>query len=133
MCASFYMLWQSSASNFTEFRIKIEVEARVAAAEAARIGALHEKTLKETKDDWNKRLPQVRSGAVAAYIAAHPERVLPPTDTGAVPGAGNGPGIPDGTGKECVPDTVLIQDCADDALKIFEWQTWARKNELLVK
>lgn len=130
---NFYVLWQFEKSDFAEFKLHIEIEARKAEEKAREINALHEKTLKEVKNDYEKKLPSVRAGAVAAYRATHPGWMLPPAGSSQVPGdAGSAEGS-NGAGEECVLDEPFISDAAEDALKINAWQEWARKNNLQVR
>lgn len=130
LLATFYMLWQDTEKDLTVLQVQTESEAKAAKAYVKETHALHTKTLKETNNDWRKRLPEVRSGAVAAYLAAHrvPQGGNNPGDP-----AAHGPQVPDGAGQECLPDRKLIEDAAEDALKIAEFQDFVRKNKLPVE
>lgn len=98
----------------------------------------HEQVLKEVSNGYTKRLPEVEARAVARYRAAHPSRVLYtyPSASG-VSQAGQGA---QGTNDSCSepvatdrPTEGFILDCAADALKVVEWQSWASKNQLEVE
>lgn len=122
------------AAKYDGLVTSTRVLGEAAAADAKRVNELHQQVLKETQNDFNKQLPQVRSGAVAAYRAAHPDRLHGPyPGQGGLPGSAGGVEENDGTGQKCLLDASFITDAAEDALKIDWWQQWARKNNLPVR
>ena len=119
--------------EFTKFRQDTKEAGLAAKANKLRIENEHKDNLAKVVNDNEDKLPKIRSEAVANYLAAHPAnvmRVKPRENSGGSGVSGNGPGIrlDDGTGKECVPDTVFIQDAAEDASKVSAWIEYCTLN-----
>lgn len=135
--------WRLDAvqARFDGFVGQTELIGKQAEKEAEAVKALHQQTLEDVSNAWKKQLQPARDGAVAAYRAAHPERVWrQDSGCGIVPGNASGNQGNDGGGKEpvaagqtCEPDAKFIEDSAQDALSIGIWRTWAVKNKLPVK
>lgn len=87
----------------------------------------HAKTTKEIRDEIPKKIAAARANAVAAYRLRYPD-----AGSGNVSCPANGAGGTDAAGKEPVAagwtgaDPVFVEDCAQDAAMIGEWQAWAR-------
>jgi hypothetical protein len=126
-------LWRSEVEDFEAYRVKVAALGIAAEQEAQRVNELHHKTLEDTNNAWKSELPKARSGAVAAYLAAHPRSQLPRPCGGEVRGHADSPASTDGAGQECVPPEGFIADAAEDALKIGKWQAWAIDNKLETK
>ena len=107
-------------------------EARVKAAKKE-----SEDNLEKVKADYEKQVPEIRSSAVASYLArraADPARVREPVAGGGpVSGDGAGVRVDDGTLKECVPDEEFIEDAAEDAAKVEAWRSYCALNHCPVE
>lgn len=99
--------------------------------------AKHEQNLQQVKENHENQIDQVRTDAVANYIAAHPVRVRNVASTssgsGSVRGDGSGLKLDDGTSKECIPDQAFIQDAAEDAEKVGAWIEYCQRNNCPVR
>lgn len=127
----FFRLWQDTKAEYIRYGAGVEALGKQAVVDKAKVEADHEQNLKDVKNEFEKNLPDVRAGAVAAYLAAH--RVPDVAGRGAMPGIASRQPSNDGAGKECVPDEAFIADAADDAAKVAEWQEWARLNRFEVR
>ena len=105
------------------------------------IGAAAEKAVKEKeaegkanltkiKEDHEAKVPKIRAGAVAAYLA-HRVRVTAPSG-GPMPNPSAGQPVDDDKICQPVPDTALIESAAEDAAKLEAWQDYARLNGIPV-
>jgi hypothetical protein len=133
---SFYHLWRSEVDDFTSYKALVTAEGNVAKIEAQRVNDLQKKQLEESTNEWNKQLPKIRAGAVAAYIARY--GVQQHTSSGAVPGQAASTQGSDGTSQGGVAaastcDPGFVSDAAEDAGKVGAWQAWASGNGLPVQ
>lgn len=87
--------------------------------------------LTKIKEDHESKVPEIRAGAVAAYVAAHRVRVSAPGG-GEVPSPGAGQPVDDAGTCNLVPDEALIESAAEDAAKLSAWQDYARLNGIPV-
>ena len=125
--AFFFHLWQSTKDEYLTYAGGVTAVAKQAVADKERVESERDENLQKVKEH-ETNLPAVRAGAVAAYLRMHPS-----TSCSAMPGITNGKQTNDGAGKECVPDTDFVEDAADDADKIAQWQEWAVRNHIPVE
>lgn len=104
----------------------VAAEKAVAAKEAE-----GQANLVKIKEDHESKVPEIRAGAVAAYIAARRLRSTTASG-GAVPNPGASQPMDDGEVSQCVPDATLIESAAEDAAKLDAWQDYARLNGIPV-
>lgn len=123
--AFFFHLWQSTKDEYLTYAGGVTAVAKQAIADRERIESERNDNLKKVKEH-ETNLPTVRAGAVASYLRMHPS-----ASGSAMPGIAQSKQANDGTGKECVPDiSIFIEDAADDADKIAQWQEWAYRNKI---
>lgn len=126
----FFNLWQSTKAEYSAYAGGVVAVAERALEDKAKVEAERDANLQKVKDH-EKNLPAIRDGAVAAFLASR--RVLRPS-AGGSPAAGSAEGqqANDGAGKEFVPGDIsnFIEDAADDADKIAQWQEWAIRNNI---
>lgn len=127
----FCTLWISTTRDYAQYKAEVVAAGKAAEKEAERINKQHEQTVEDVSNAWNSQLPLARKGAVAAYLATHPNSVPQPCGC-EVPRSTLSAGSVDGAGQEpvatvpaCQPDQQFIEDCAEDALKVGKWQQWA--------
>jgi len=126
--ALFYNLWQSEKTEYLQYASGVTAVAKQAIDDKERTEQERDANLKKVKEH-EAELPSIRAGAVAAYIAAH--RMPNKPGQGAMPGITQGKQANDGAGKESVSDlSGFIEDAADDADKIDQWQEWAIRNKI---
>lgn len=135
----FYNLWQGEVKEFAEFKGAIAVLGQEAEKETKRVNELHDKALKETRDEWNKELPKIRTNAVDNYMRRFPNGLCNGSPS-LVPRNAGDPEAPAGTFPERVapgiattgdPQTdALISECAKDASKLRSFRSWVAKNNL---
>lgn len=80
--------------------------------------------LKKVTDDHEKLIPAIRDGAIAAYRLRHPDARRSPMSANAV-----GKPVANDPIGECLPDTALIENAAEDASKLSAWQEWCVLNQ----
>ena len=136
--AMFYNFWQDEVTDFAKFKGGVEALGKQAEKDKKAADDLHAKTLKETKDEFKKREPEIASTAVAAYRARFPVRVCQPVAGGSGLSRGNsGPSGINAPAPEPVAvdeaNDPFIADCAHDALTLGLWQDMARKNNWRVQ
>lgn len=125
----FYRLWQNKVEEFIAFQAQVAAIGKAAEAEARSREAEQNANLVRIKETYEKDLIEVRAAALANYLTAH--RVPRPNPSGSqMPGITFGKPANDGTPQECVPPESFVQDSADDANKLLEWQDWARLNKI---
>lgn len=133
----FYNLWQHSKGELIAYSSGVEALGNDALKEKARIEDEHQSNLETVKHDYESTLPAIRAGAVAAYLAAH--RVQSNAGQGSMRGITGSLPAHDGAGQKqlsapiCQSDEQFIQDAADDAQKLSEWQEWSRLNRIPVR
>jgi hypothetical protein len=127
----FYNLWLGARDDLASFKGQIAQSAADAEAENARMLRVQLANLNVLKVDYEAKLPQVRSDAIANYLARR-VRTKPAGETG-VPSTGTGIKVDDGTSKESIPDPSFIADCAEDAHRLTAWQQYGRMNHLPIK
>ncbi|TXH41849.1 MAG: hypothetical protein E6Q97_36800 [Desulfurellales bacterium] len=120
---------------FAEFKAAVVVLGQEAEKETKRVNELHQRTLKETNDEWKKQLPSIREGAIDNYMRRFPRGLLGNSCGGQVPGDASGAKVPDGpAGQPMAPrdpqQDAFIGACARDAARLGKWQEWATKNQL---
>lgn len=128
----FYNLWQRKVDEFNVFKAGVEAVGRAAEAEKKRVEETHAKTTKEIKDAIPKQIAAARSNAVKRYIASLPTY---PGGSG-LSCAPNSAGGTDATSKESMVGGCragFIEDAAQDATTIGQWQDWARQIGFPVK
>ncbi len=122
---------------FAEFKAAVVVLGQEAEKESDRINELHQRTLKETRHEWEKQLPSIRTTAIDNYMRRFPAGLCNPGG-GQVSGDAGGAKVPDGpTGQPVAAGDpqrdAFIEACARDAARLGKWQGWATKNQLPVK
>lgn len=122
--AFFFHLWQSTKDEYLTYAGGVTAVAKQAISDKERIESERNENLEKVKEH-ETNLPAVRAGAVAAYLRMHPS-----AGRRAMPGITQGKQADDGAGKECVPDAAFVEDAADDADKIAQWQEWAIRNKI---
>lgn len=80
--------------------------------------------LKKVTDDHEKLIPAIRDGAIAAYRLRHPVTSSGPVSANAV-----GKPVANDPLGECLPDTALLENAAEDASKLSAWQQWCMLNQ----
>ena len=125
-----FRLWQSEREDHITYRAQIASMANAVREENARLARIQLQNLSHLRVDYEAKLPSVRSDAVAAYLRRVP---VPAARGDAVPAPSANIKVDDGAVKECRPDSALIQDAADDALKLSAWQEYGRQNHLPVQ
>lgn len=125
--AFFFHLWQSTKNEYLTYAGGVTAVAEQAIADKERVESERDENLQKAKEH-ETNLPAVRAGAVASYLRMHPN-----TGSGAMPGIAKSKQANDGAGKECVPDAAFVEDAADDADKIAQWQEWAIRNKVPVE
>lgn len=123
--------WNREVHAFAEFKAEVKAAGEQAEKEAKATEAKHNQVLVEVSHAWSDQLPKIRSGAVAAYLRRHPERV-PDAGGCQVRGAADSAQGPDGTGEErvaarCEPDEGFIRDAAEDASKVRLCREWIER------
>ena len=92
--------------------------------------------LTKIKEDHEAKVPEIRAGAVAAYVAAHRVRSTTPRG-GEVSDPSAGQPMDDAGTCNLVPDEAvdehLIESAAEDAAKLEAWQDYARLNHIPVE
>lgn len=126
--AFFFHLWQSTKAEYLTYAGGVTAVAKQAIADKERVESERDANLTKVKEH-EANLPTVRAGAVAAYLRMHPS-----TSCSAMPGITQGKQANDGASKESVSDlSIFIEDAADDADKIVQWQEWAMRNKIPVE
>lgn len=125
-------LYMSEVREFAEFKGAITVLGQEAEKEAKRINDLHAKTLKETNDDWKKRLPDIREGAIDSYMRRFPRGLLGNTCESNVPGSNQATeSVPGAVGERMAAgEEPFVKACAVDAAKLKLLREFATKNNL---
>lgn len=85
--------------------------------------------LQKVKDDHETQVPKIEANAVAAYRAAHPNRLCKSTSSsGSMSPNSTGIQVDDGIQSELVLDEATIKQCAIDAEKIEAWRDYCTRN-----
>ena len=133
--ALMFNLWRGAEDGKTQ--LEIEFRLKVAQAEAAtkEVQTRSIATLEKINHDHEAKLSAAKTDAVRNYLVRYGTGGLSvAAGTPAIPGITYRPGPPDAAGCECMaPDPRFIQACAQDALTVGEWQSWARGNRLPVE
>lgn len=118
-------LYLNERDQFLIFRTSVKTLGEQAEKEQVAKKKAGEDNLTNLKATYEAKLPQIRAGAVAAYLGR-----VRNADSSGSPVRPDGAGIKldDGTGKECRPDTALIEDAADDAAKVEAWRAYCTLN-----
>lgn len=125
----FAELWDSARSDLIEYKASIAQMATDVEAENAKAARVHLQNLEILRKDYEINVPEIRRGAVTAYLA----RLHAVAGTSGVSGTGPGIKLDDGAVSQCVPDEQFIQDAAEDATKIAAWQQYGKLNHIPVK
>ena len=119
-----FKLWRDEVRAFDIYRAEVKTLGEHAQREKARLEKDHNQLVKELTDAWPKNLDAARANAVAAYAARLRN---PDPGSGGLSRAPARAEAPDVPGEErmaaCPPG--FIEDAAEDALRITEWQAWA--------
>ena len=130
-----FNLWRGAEDG--KRSLEIEFRLKVAQAEQAtkEVQDRSTKTLEKINATHNAKLAQAKTDAVRNYLTRYGTGGLSvAAGTPAIPGIAYRPGPPDAAGCECMaPDPGFIQACAQDALTVGEWQSWALGNHLPVE
>lgn len=117
----------SLQNAFDAYHNEVKAQSAEAFAHKVEIERQQKANLDKVKGEYEANLPAVRAGAVSAYL----ERLR---KSGAGGGAMRGITVSlpahDGAAPECFPDREFVADCSDDALKVQEWQAWAKRNNI---
>jgi len=110
------------------FRATVQTLGEQAAANVKRIEQQGKDNLKKVTDDYERKIPAIRAGAVAAYKLRYP-------NASSCTVCQNVPGKPldDAARPQCVPDSAFIESAADDAAKVSAWQAWCILNQCPVQ
>ena len=127
----FYNLWLGARDDLAGFKAQIAQSAAYAEEENARMLRVQLANLNVLKVDYEATLHQVRSDAIANYLARR-VRTKPVGEAG-MPATSPGIKLDDGAAKECGFDSAIVQDAADDAHKLTAWQTYSKQNHIPVK
>ena len=122
-------LWDNARTDLIEYRAEIASMAQQVADENARLARIQLQNLSHLRTDYEAKTADIRADAVAAYLRRVPK---PAAGSNAVSATSAGSRMDDGASPECRLDTALIQDAADDALKLAAWQEYARLNQVPV-
>lgn len=127
--------WQSVKTEYIQYGAGVEALGKQALADKDRDEAAHKANLKEVKDAFEKKLPEITAGAVAAYRA---EWLRRSPGGGAVRQPAACQPSDDGAGREPLPDqgcndAEFIQRAARDAARLEQWRTWCILNRCPVE
>ncbi len=122
-----FRLWQSEREEHITYRAQIAAMADAVAEENARLARIQLQNLSHLRVDYEAKTADIRADAVAAYLRRVPK---PAARSDAMPSGGTGIKVDDGDTAQCRPDLALVQDAADDALKLSAWQEYARLNHV---
>ena len=129
--ASMTGLYLNKRDELVALEGSVQAIGAAAIEDKARIEAEGRANLTKIKEDREAKVPQIRAGAVAAYLAAHRVRNADPRG-GEVPSPSAGQPLDDAEGRQCLPDATLIESAAEDAAKLGAWQDYARLNGIPV-
>ena len=129
--ASMTGLYLNKRDEMAALEGSVQAIGEAAIEDKARIEAEGKANLTKIKEDHEAKVPQIRAGAVAAYLAAHRVRNADPRG-GEMPNPGSGQPVDDAEVKQCLPDSTLIESAAEDAAKLSAWQDYARLNGIPV-
>lgn len=130
--ATFFKLWQDTKGEYIAYAAGASAIAKQAIADKEAKEREGEDNLTELRAEHESKVPEIRAGAVAAYLAAHRVR-RPHPSGGEVPGTGPGIRVDDGKVTECVPDQAFIEDAAEAETKLAAWQRYGQLNHLPVE
>ena len=125
-------LYLGKRDELVAFTSQVEQAVRDAQIEKERVEKQHADNLEQVRKDHEARLPEIRAGAVANYLA-HRRVPKPAADSSTVPGDGAGVRVDDAAVAQCVPDDAFIADAAEDAEKLDAWIDWCQRNNCPVK
>lgn len=132
-------LWRSEVEHFYIYEARIKAVGEEAERKAREVEVRHEVVLQGVKDEFNKQLPKVREDAVANFKRRYANGLSHNSGSSNLPQASVSPQGANGASQEPVDDSAsvcpdeFIQDSAEDALKIQQWQKWTKENQLEVK
>ena len=121
LVSNFYL---QERDAFTEFKVIVAKLGEEAREEKAQIEAERNANLEKVRQ-YEKDLPAIRAGAVAAYRLRFPN-----AGRCELPGIASGIKLDDGASQKQMD---VISDCGDDANKLEAWQEWATLNKIPVK
>jgi len=110
-------LYIEKRDQYAALTASVAALGEAAKSNVEKIQKLSAENLETVRDHYEKLVPAVRDGAVAAYKLRHPNAGRCP-----VPGATPGEQVADGTLEEPLLDITLIQEAASDANKLAAWQ-----------
>lgn len=146
LVALFANLWQGEVKAFAEYKGAVVALGEAAKEEAKKVNELHAKTLKESRDEWNKSIPRIRETAIDNYMRRFPSGLCNNPNPMRLPGDASGTETSDGAFKERVvvgpnpaPSSgsterdTFISECAKDAGKLKSLRGWVHGNQLTVE
>ena len=119
-------MYLSERDEFTAFRSEVKTLGEVAEREKQAIESERDSNLEKVKE-YERNLPDVISGAVAAYRLRYPN-----ASCSTMPRTAASVKVDDGASKESM-DAEFIQNCSDDAAKLETWREYGRLNKLPIK
>ena len=125
-------LYLGKRDELSAFTAQVEHAGRLAKLEKERIEKQHADNLEQVRKDHEARLPEIRAGAVANYLA-HRRMSKPSSGSGDVPGATHSVSVDDAAERQCVPDDAFIENAAEDVAKLDAWIDWCQRNNCPVK
>ncbi len=127
-------MYHSERDNRVALTASVQALGEAAKAHVEEVEKQSEANLKTVKEHHESLEPTIRADAVRNYRLAHPERVrVVRTSGGTLPGIAPGIKLDDEAKSELVPDSALIENCAEDALKLSAWQEWCQLNHCPIK
>ena len=127
--ASATHMYLNERDEFTAYRSKAEQQAADDEAAVKEAKDRGEKNLQQLKDDYETKLPAVRSGAVNAYCLRHPTLCRP----AACADAASQP-VDDGAEQKPVAcEREFIRTAAEVAAKLGAFQDYCKRNNCPVK
>lgn len=115
------------------FKATVEQAGKAAATANKLVETQHEDNLVQVRKDYEDKVPEIRSNAVANYVAAHPAVVRYRTVVRTVPADGASQPVDDDPVAECLPDEPFIENAAEDAAKLGAFQQYCKLNHCPIK
>ncbi len=122
-------LYVKKRDELVSFKASVAAIGEQAKKEKEAIEKKHSETLEALRTDYEKRIPAIRSGAVATYKLRFSN-----SGSRTVCGPSTSDPVDDGTKSEWVPvQPGFIQECASDSAKVGAWQAYCFQNRCPVK
>jgi transketolase len=128
-CAALH-LYESERDEFTAYKATIKQALDSQYKEQVKIADQHDEALKQVKEDYETRIPDIERNAVANYVRMHP---MP---AASMPGLSVDQGIKvaDGTFQKLIPvEPGFIRECASDAAKVTAFQDLCKRDNCEIK